>query len=241
MRQAGFAWLAVFVSAPLCAQDANPHEALVEALTTRETFDVAFQHLMNVDLPAAFLADPDIAELEKECPGAVQALLTAASPLFLRINQESESEYHKAMADFLAARMSDAEADAAANFFASDVGQRFLRTVGAESTLGNSLRSAMADDEGAVDRASFDRDRQSSAAATVAALGDADRRALAETFDTSWGKTLRAMVPELADLRFRLMSMDLTPEQSTELESLANRVLLGHFTTCDEQGTATRN
>ena len=49
------------------------------------------------------------------------------------------------------------------------------------------------------------------------------------------------MVPELADLRFRLMSMDLTPEQSTELESLANRVLLGHFTTCDEQGTATRN
>lgn len=234
MRLTGLAWLAVFASAPLRAQDADPHETLVEQLTTRETFDIAYRRLMDVDLPAAFLADPDIAALEKECPGAVQALLTAASPLFLRINRESESEYREMLREFLATRMSDADAQAAARFFASDVGQRFLRTVGAESTLGNSLHGAMADDEGAIDRASFERDRRTSAATTVAALSDADRRAFADTLNTSWGKAFSSMASELADLRFHLLSRDLTPEQGAELDSLANRVLLQHFTACDE-------
>jgi hypothetical protein len=227
------AFLAVLGAAPLAAQDSSAYEDLVAEMASNESFDIATHRLLEVDLPAAFRSDPNIAAVEAECPGAVDGLMMAATPMFNQLDQEGRKEYRNALYDLLVARMSAEDARAAAEFFGSDLGRRFVRSVSEQSSLSNSLTSAIANDEGSIDRDAFELDQRSSAQSGIEALSDTDKIALGRALQSSWGRVMSELSPEIVNLRYRITNADLTPEQNAALEGLMAKSLEAHFDACE--------
>ena len=237
MRSAALVFLAALAAAPASAQETSPYQALAAELANPEMFELAFRRMVDVDMRAVFLADPDIDAFEQECPGAIEALLTAATPLINELNDEGLVEYREALHGFLPTRISADDARLAADFFASDLGRRFIRTVSAETGFRNSLESGMSNDEGLIDRSAFERDQLAAARDGIAALSVADLQAVTQAFGTtSWGRTFAALGPEITDLKYRIVNADFTPEQDAALENMMTDTVNAHADACYEQG-----
>jgi hypothetical protein len=95
----------------------------------------------------------------------------------------------------------------------------------------------MSNDEGAIDRGAFDRDQQSAVRDGLAALDAADLEAASQTIETApWARTFVALSPDIAELKYRIVNADLTPQQDAALESVMGEAIESHIVACDEGG-----
>jgi hypothetical protein len=233
VRRGILAFLAALWATPLAAQDSSAYDALVAVLASNESFDIASRRLLEVDLPAAFRSDPNIQEIEAECPGAVEALLVATTPMFKELDQEGRRDYRAALRNLLPTRMSEADARAAAEFFGSDLGQKFVRSISEQSTLSNSLSSAMSNDEGSIDRDAFERDQLNAARGGLEALSDFEKLSVNRALQTSWGEAINDLSPEIMTLKYSIMNAEMTPDQNAALDAVIGETIDAHFDACE--------
>jgi len=233
MRAGALVFFAVLFAAPLNAQQSDPYQALVAELASPEAFDLALRRLLESDMPAAFRSDPDIAVLEEDCPGLIQALVNASTPMLTELNAQGLKEYRVSLRDLLAARLNADEARQAADFFTSELGRRFVRTVSAEATLGGSLTSSLSNEAGSIDRRAFEQDQQASVRSGLAALSPADLQAVNMIFASDWGRAFAALSPEIQELKYRLVNADLTPEQGATVEELSAKAATAYLEACE--------
>ncbi len=198
-------------------------------------FVASFHRILEVDMPAVLGSDPNIAAIERVCPGTIHAVIEAFTPTLTELNDRGVAEYRAALRELLGARLSAVDAGEAAEFFASDVGHRFLRTISGQSGMRNSLKSAM-DSEGEIDRGAFQRDQQQAVLDGIAELGPADIRAINEAVATSsWGKAFAGLSGQIVDLRYRITNTKLTPEEELQFEKLSAEAVDAHMETCGSE------
>lgn len=233
MLTRGLVFIAAIAAAPLSAQVTNPHDALVAELAAPDMFVSSFNRIIETDMPAVLRKDPNVAAIERVCPGTIDAVIAALAPTLAEFNDRGVAEYRVSLRELLGARLSAEDAAQAAEFFASDVGHRFLRTVGSQSGMRNSLESALDSGEGEIDRGAFQRDQQQAVRDGMAELSPADIRAINAAVSTSsWGKAFAGLSGEIVELRYRITNTKLTPEEELRFEKLSAEAMDAHLRTC---------
>lgn len=215
------------------AQSADPHTDLVAALAPEDELAAQFRQMVEVEFPASLRAEPDVAALERECPGTIDSMVAAAQPLMRARMDSFVSAYRTALEDLLAAEMPAADAREAADFYVSDLGRRMMAARRAPRKHDNAELSVDSNPSGRLDQAALVRDETVAADAGNAALSAADRAALDAAFEgTDWGRTMRRLRSAISGLQLRVYNSSIAGQQPA-IETAIERAGAAQLARCE--------
>jgi hypothetical protein len=212
---------------------ASPYERLVDVFLAPEVQQRAVEAVLAATREQ-FLAQPNVAAMESDCPGTIDALMQGFASWALAGLAADSGAYRERMVGFLRERMPEDQAAEAAGFFESALGQRVLRVVSGEMSFEQTLASGAADEEGRFSREAFDADRAEITARSLGQMTPAELEALEQAMGSSaWGVTFQRLLPELQQLRFEEMNAPATPEEDAAMERIIAAAVDAHLAQCD--------
>lgn len=212
----------------------DPHQQMVDVFANDSMRDRAFESIMKSAFGSIVETDPQLAALEMECPGFIDGLSSAMRPLMKRTHNEDHIEYRKDLLALLRSELTAEEAAGAAEFFASDLGQRFFDEVFANQNMDNVMREAMATGgEEDISASSLNKDNNTTAIRAMMSLEPVERRAIMNKFVTEdWGKAFSKMRPKMDALLTDPKYQQTTPEEDAEIEAVSVEFSTNHFEKC---------
>ena len=233
---AAIAALALCAPASLLAQDpaqADPQEALATALTDDEFVAANFRQTMSVGFEGALRADPDMLEIENECPGLIGAMRAAVEPIMWPEHQRSYAEYRADLQTLFDAELSDEHARAAAQFFVSPLGQRFITTLTGQLTADAMLGELTGGETTQVSSEALAADNLESASRGLMALEPADRLEVTTILTTEpWSTEFQRLQPQIAALQLAMANGDFSAEEGAAMDAAMDLVIEEKFAAC---------
>lgn len=234
---AAAAALALLASAPLLAQDASPagdpQLALATVLTNDEFVTEMFRQSMEVGFDTALRGDPEMAQIEAECPGLIAAMSAAVEPIMWPAHQRDYAGYRGQLHALFERELSDEHARGAADFFGSPLGQRFITALSSEISIDATLGELQTGEAAHVSAEALAADNLESASRGIMALEPADRLEITTMFSTSaWAPEFARIEPQVGALQLAMANADYTPEEGAAMDAAIDGVIDRHFAAC---------
>lgn len=179
---------------------------LARLLQTEEAQVAMAERMTDRDLRAAFANDKNMQIIESEHPGFLDAVLKELKPIVVRFTRRELPEYHARIADLLSTRFDAAEMDDLAKFYQTPTGQKLIRGMQENATIGSTLEEIVADPDRPTSFSAVNTDHKASVVATVKTIDESDHAALREFaskpyFDrmAAFGASMRKLEQEIAN------------------------------------------
>lgn len=215
------------------AQAPTPYQKLADALANDAMMDLNFRVLIDGAMTKQFMADENIAGLEIVCPGTITALMTAIEPPMYQLQVRGYSLYRQDLAALFAAELTQEDAALAAEFYNSDLGQKFVTSIVKSSTLDRSLASAMANEDSSVDNDALVTDVRTSVIRGMVAMSPAERAEITQILTTApWMASYRTLEPNIQALQLRLANTDFENDEEEQFTRLIETAVENHIESC---------
>ena len=240
MRKSFFpALLVLLLPATAFAQEpppeSDPYAALVEALSPPDNLAVAQKNSLE-EIRAAMSKEPDIAEIERECAGFVDFLMTETTPIFKEYDR-IELELRKAeLVRFYREEMSLEDARAAQHFYSSDLGRKLVASLMANQSMESTLDAAFADPESEelIREEEVLSDNRRSAQKALAALSPSDLAQIkAVMAEEKWASEMHRLRPLTFKAMLEIANSDFAPHLDARLDEVMSTVADTHLETCE--------
>jgi hypothetical protein len=221
--------------APASAQSPrDPYQRLVDAIASDTISGLVFDRDMQVGFEAGLRMDPEVAANEAECPGLITGLRTAVTPV-MRKSHELDYQWYRAELEQLFRRtMSESEAAGAADFFATDLAQRFLATAIAQTSAENALKEALGTDEVTLSEEAYAADKRETTMRTMQAMNPEDLKQFTSRMaEAAWFPTFASIRPQISELGLAMGNRDFTPQHGAEFDEAAEAFSIAHFDKCE--------
>ncbi|MCP5397001.1 MAG: hypothetical protein H6918_09795 [Sphingomonadaceae bacterium] len=228
--------LAPFAAAPVAlAQTAEAQPGLSDAqrlaslMSNEERNEELFSNLIDVQMPQAVLADPDVAFLEENCPGSVKAMLQAGRPELWRGFVEDEAEFKAGLVDIFLAYPPDHLAGMV-QFFESPGGRKLFDTAFRSASYDATLASIVANGDSMPSEDALERDRQATERRLRDAIDPSEMADMDYQLRTApWYPSIMDALPKVKALRSRIDTAPTTAEEDARLDKLMMGGLTGHL------------
>lgn len=227
----------IFTSATIPAQAQSsaddPYNYLVQTLAGDEMARRSFESEMEHAFVAVLRADAEFMELDAECPGALQGLVDVNRPIMWESHLDDFDWYRAELDRAFRNELSPEHAEGMANFFASELGQRFFDTIFQEQRFDRTIAKVMEDDGDKIDAETLLKDKTDTATRSLMALEPVDRQELTHIFATEeWAMSLIAIQPRLREIQLQLANREFTPDQDAQMDQRTEEFVTRHFDAC---------
>ena len=206
-------WIAALPGA-LPAQDepASVYRQLAEAKTPDDVWEASLQALVTQSRNG-FVADPDLGRAERLCPGAMDAVFEAVTPIMRRGHFLQRDEYRDGMTAIFEREFTEDQAVEALDFYRSDLGHELLMAGAGANSYTHRVQEVLGSEDEpapALDRETFDADLAGTQSAIHRGVDpdkayDANRILRA----SSWYATYAGRVHgQIQDLRYSIAERD---------------------------------
>lgn len=215
------------------ASSKDPHVAMVEALTNAEGFAATQANALR-DVRQAYQKDPNIADIEGQCPGTVDVLVETTRPILYDYSILEAELRRDALVAVLREEISAEHAQAAADFYGSDVGQRMVVAIMSNRTMEKMMESAMENiDEGIIDADSVAADNRKSVEDGIRSMTQEDRADLnTMAAGQPWLAELARVRPKLFEAGMKVTNSDFAPHLDARLDRDIEAALATHLEAC---------
>ena len=244
MRRFVLAILLAALPGALPAQEehAQPsvYRELAEAKTPDDVWEASLQSLVTQSRNG-FIADPNLGRAEDLCPGAMDAIFEAVTPIMRRGHFLQRDEYRDGMTEIFAREFTPDQAAEALEFYRSDLGHEMLLFGSGANSYSHRVQEVLdSDDEPApvLDRETFDADLAGTQSAIHRGI---DPKIAFEANRilrrSSWYSTYaRKVHPQIQDLRYSIAARDSRFSAAgggQESARATTRALEQHFAQCE--------
>lgn len=237
MRMFGLPIIALLIAGaqPAVAEEsasADPHLQLFDLLNSPENEQLVLDATL-AQMRTQFLADPNIASFEEDCPGTIDAMLQLTEQVMNDASKVETTEFDAKYIAVLRNNLSIEQATEAVAFFQSDLGQRYMHSLSSSMNFRNVITDAAEGDDEAGAREAYDKDTQEMTRNAMKQLQGRDAfEARLIIGSAEWGKTLGRIRPQLAALEYDLLNPKTSPEEDAELEEAFSEALDNHLSEC---------
>lgn len=205
----------------------DPYTGLVQAIVDGVDENVLFNSAVKQIRDALVNESPNIAALEGQYPGTVDAMIQAMAPTLRHHSSRLSSAYQKDLAALLASNLTAEEARDAAAFYSSPLGRKLMGKVQDNYTVGAVASEVVANEgEAQTSAAAVERDIRRTTAATMRSLTPEDHKAInAQLLGKVWVLKLQAIQPKMHQLRAAMENAALSPEDDAAMTKAVEAVL----------------
>ncbi len=232
-----FAALAVAVClshpAALWAQDADPLRDLVDALAARaRLLDNYGPSAVSTMLDEA-RRDPEMVEMEGECPGTLDIMGQAAMPTLVKSQERAVDQYRTALLDLFAGKLSPEIARSAADFYRSADGRFIIDIAEQNQSDTHSLEDVRRNEDMSISREAMEADKL----AMREALRASEHMERIETIGqhlagSQWFAPFATLRPDMHTLELALQNDDFTQAEEAEFDRALESALSAHLDKC---------
>lgn len=221
----------LIAASPAAAEPAAIYRELAEAKTTDAVWERSFAAMID-RAKIAFQGDPMFAKAEARCPGYIDAVFTATSPLMRERHFAERDQLRAGMAQILSEGLNEAQAREAIAFYRSPEGG-FLMELGADS---NNYDEKFAVKPEQFDRKAFEGDLARTHDTIHSNADPAMIERVERELDKSrWYHPYLKVHGRIQDLRFRISKAKPSPEQAALLDQATKRGSIQHFANCGQK------
>ena len=211
-------------SAEAPAQQADGFDRMLEAITSDTMSELIFERDFRTVFIAVIKADPEMTQIEADCPGYVEGLGNALRPI-MRVSHDYDWQwYRREFEALMRSGLSEEHAAGIADLFGSPLGQRFIAAAIANSNADATVAAIGDDPDAAITMDALQADKSATARAVIDALSPEDMNEFATRMrEAEWLPTFMRIQPRLEALQLELANRDFTPEHGAEFDKvLAN-------------------
>lgn len=173
--------------------------------------------LLDRQIVAGLLANPNLAKLETQHPGVVHAMWEGAEPVIRQALSAKLPELWNVLADVYARRLSASQIQKTTTFFGSPVGQKFVLQMTRNMSLKPMLQDVMKDPNADISRGAYEKTVRGAAAAAATTLTPAEIAAMSGFFTSPEGLAARAISGEVSRAGIAWMNKS-DPEDDAKIE-----------------------
>lgn len=196
------------------AKPSEEHFALIVAMREGADENAALDAML-VDMENAWARDPDMAKVEAISPGALAEAARSTRPILQRHSKRIQDQYEPQMAALFARYLSPAEASEMAEFYRSEAGRRFVKSL----SQNFSGEAALEDYETTttISREQLDRDTATTVSNTFEQMSRAELDRLEQTFAAyPVLQKQRSFLEPMRVLRLQMENEPLLPQDEAE-------------------------
>ena len=193
--------------------------------------------LLDESVGPALKKDPNIAQMETDYPGIVEAMLAEARPLLRAYTTRVLPKYHGRMAALVASRMTSPEILDLTEFYRSPTGRKLVNAVNENIRLDASLAEIISNPDAPTSLEAVTKDHQAAAAKALKSVDSSDVNPLRELGRKPYFEKVRALGPAMRKLDQELMN-EPDPEFDKVLEDAFKRALDRHMAAADKKSGA---
>ncbi|MEM6477031.1 MAG: DUF2059 domain-containing protein [Pseudomonadota bacterium] len=226
----------LFASVPVASQaeEQDSYTQLVNAVASDAIAELVFQQDLVISFGEAFRSDPDVVEVETDCPGYVDGYVKAVRPTLRKAHDLDYVWYRAEMAKLYRAGLTPEEALGAAQFFGSDLGQRLLASAIAQSSGDNTVREALDDEGEDISTEAYNADKRATARNLLNALSAQERQEISVKMGGApWFPAFQRISKKVNALGLEMVNRELSAEHNAEVNVAIDTFLEAHFATCD--------
>jgi len=223
------------------AQEADGYKKLIGVIASDEIANLVLETEMEIGFVAMLEQDPEVAANANECPGLISGMADAVMPAMRKSHALDYQWYRSGLERLFRRDFSEAEAADAANFFSTDLAQRFLMTAVRQSSSKNVIDEMIENDTNVLSEESYLADKQETVRRTLEALDPKDVAEFEfQLMIAPWAAKFAALRPEINALRLAMGNREFTPEHDAEFDEALETFLVAHYEACDaaEEGPA---
>ena len=226
--------LAAFsLSASAAAQQDDPYIDLVDAIASTERLMSGFADGAMAVMVEEARRDPDMREMEEECPGTFDLMGSTSRPLLEKSHERAIGEYKAKLLTLFSDRLAPDTARSAAEFYRSEDGQFLIGLADESESIENTMAAIRADPDGKVSREAFEADK----AATRETLTSSEHKGRLQKIGWGliterWFSEFTNLRPEMQQLEYALLNDDFTPEEEAAFDHVLEKALTEHFERC---------
>lgn len=212
----------------------DPHAKLVEQIAGEDMAERTFQSQLDGAFRAALSSDADVQDIEAACPGFIDGMTAANRPILWQAHVEDYQWYREKLDTLFRDKLTEQDAASLGNFFASDLGQKFLAAIIAEQRYDNTIAEAMSSEDGQASVESMLKDHRASSVNTLMALEPIDRKAIGNIFTTEqWAIRFGQLQPDIIALMNEMAERDFTAEQDAAMDVAIDSFIEKHLGDCE--------
>lgn len=238
LSAAAFCAAAVSLSLPasIAAQETDPYSRLVGAVASEAISDRVFEQDMGSSFVDALGQMPEMADIEADCPGFITGYADAVTGIMRESHEYDYRWYRSQLAQLFRAEMTQPHARGAAEFFETDLAQRFFITAISQMTAENTVRDAIENEDAQISQEAQAADRKATARRTVEAMPPEDMRRFAEEMSSSdWFPSFRRLRPRINTLTLAMANRDFTPEMGAKYDRISDGFIDNHLAQCNSE------
>lgn len=232
--------------APLAPLHAEPHataaeaahkaacERLADAIVSERRMAGQVGTMANATVDAMFAQDTAMVEMETNYPGIRKALASTLYPLLLRSMRETIPLYRDELSAFYQSNLTVSEAEQATVFFEDPIADRFFDSAAGNMTYTTVAKQLVAQQDASP--SAMRTDIGNAAVRTMQTVSPADRRFVAQFFQSPTGLKLVSLNPRKAPIDAKWMNYS-PPGMEQEVEQAVMNAMVDHVAKTDP-GTA---
>jgi hypothetical protein len=230
-----FAAAAALVLAPQAASAQAPASASASDVSARKAKALELARLveprtaagapdkMEAQYIAGLLAMEEIAELEAEYPGVVQAMWRAIEPEIDRDTAARLPAFWERLADIYSSGMTLEQIDGAVAFMASPTGQKMIAAM-TEGLVAPAMNIAAKSEGGPISDGEIDQAKTAAAETMVVRMTQEEQEQIAAFAGTPAGVALLSVAPQVQQATLEWMNMS-DPASDARLDALAEKAI----------------
>jgi len=223
----------LFMLAPAHAQEDDGRARLVQAIASERMSNLMFERDIAKAWTPMMMREPEIAQIEVDCPGYVEGLIVAIRPILSESHNYDFGWYRTELEALFRAELSDAHASGMADLLGSDLGQRVLLAAVENYEVENSVEDAVTSADNSVSAAALAADREATAQRLVTSLAREDVLAFGmQVMQAPWRPEFERIQPRIHDLQLQLANRDFTPEHGAQFDKIVSRYAEDAITAC---------
>ena len=223
----------LFAQAP---ESDDPYTALALAFASEEIAILRFEQDMNVNALPTLKQIPELAQLERDCPGYFSGYLKVMRPIIFQGHMEDNAIYQEKLVALFRARLSEDQAAQAADIYGSQLGQNLL----AQAILNMSAENILAEIvEGAgedvtISAEAYSADKRESVARLLRSVSPEEMAQLeARMRGTDWLPAFMAILPEAQTINLEILNSGYSAPIEAKLDAVAQSFTASHVAACE--------
>lgn len=216
------------------AQTADAYNLLAQAFTSDVIADLVFEKDLTESFRAVFASDPELQGLEADCPGFTKGYLMAARPILYKAHMSDYAWYRGELISLFQGQLSEQDAQGAAEFYGSALGQKLIGRAVAGQTFENSTREILEEEADTISAEAYEADKSASVSKVLETMTEAEIEELNGIFGSAeWFQAILALQPAIQSLTLEMTNRDLSPEDSREFDARTDAFTEQHLAACD--------
>ena len=240
LTRTGATFIALCLGTAALARENDAYDRLVAATTSPTISDLVFERDMKIGFDQGLRMDPELVAEDEACPGLIVGLTEAVRPIMRESHEEGYGRYREKLEMALREGLDPAEAASAADFYETDLAQRFLATFIKQSVADSALDEVMGDEAREQEEVpditakAQAADKRASVLRTMAALGPDEFQAVVDQLSNApWFASYNRLSPRINAFQLEMANEELTPEQDTRFNTAIEDFMMAHYEQCE--------